>query len=1106
MYSRKIYMEHQDLAELNQPFLNSEDRRFLRESIGTLENYIPSATSHTDGKELVMATEQLPGKSEEEEEHGLESAKEETTESQTCNPQEKGGQNLDETMGQITEKTTEAFNFLGKGENQRAIDLLSSVIKLNPYLASSYINRASVFLQLQKPNLAISDLDRAIELDPNSAKAYKFRGKALQLLGQLKEAACNISLACKLDSEGQARLDWEGKASEEIEVAENELEIDNEGMIEPEDELPEMGDENLKVTSDMMMQADEKKKEAFDAVGRGEFQRAIHLFTDAIKLHPQLSTLYANRASVFVRLRRPHAAIRDCDKATEINPDSAQPYKWRGKAYWLLGHWQQAAKDLALACQLDYDEDTNDMLKDAQRRVQQITEHQRNCEEEQEAKESMEGLPRVRKSMAEEERAQLLTSQEGQGHLQNLKKHKQVHFWTFQELDNDCFRESKEPRGYSPETSHRTEREEKRSGETESEDSELSTQNERGFEEDEEPQEMGDENLKITNNMMKQANEKKREAFHALGAGELHKAVDLLTDAIKLNPQLAVLYVNRASVYVKLRKPKAAIRDCDKAIKINPNSPQPYQCRGKAFQLLGRWNKAAKDLELASQLDYAEDNNFMLTGVQRNVQKRKQNEDNLLDITEQMKKGSKNPGIRPKKAPGYMEGINTAALEDYDSSQEKDKSCEEAMEKEQIQAKQKTLAEQESTVQEVPGQQQHPVQEVLQETVQHLELEQQLIALQVELEEQFKTQQMGLEEEEKALWKVLEQQEKVQKKFLEEQERNQLKALQNLEKAQHQALIELINIQKQGREEQARTQKKFLQEKERTEKALEKIARTQKTVLEELEMAHKNALEELETAHNEALREQERAQRAALEEQKRAQKDLEELQRLQRTAVEQQERAEMRAAREQARAQETLEELARTQQQALEEQERAKNEILQEQKKAQKILEELEKAQKKALEELERAQKEFLNEQKEVQKKAMEEQERARKALEQLERSQKHYVPRQGNLKKKVSVHWERLEKNLPEEKVQIQKNTKEECGLPGNILSGELEITQKKDLKDQAKASPQQGGDWDKEAEETAGQRAVEEEGPSPGRSADEPKGSLRPIAKSIWDFFESG
>uniref|UniRef100_A0A8C4JND2 F10A1 protein n=1 Tax=Dromaius novaehollandiae TaxID=8790 RepID=A0A8C4JND2_DRONO len=283
MHSRKNYRENQGLAKLNQPFLNSEDRRFLRESTGSVEYYIPSASSNIDGKK-------------------------------------------------------------------------------------------------------------------------------------------------------------EGEVSEEMEIAESELEIDNEGVIEPEeDEPPEMGDENLKVTSDMMKQADEKKEEAFDAVGRGEFQRAIQLFTDAIKLNPRLSTLYANRASVFVRLRKPNAAIRDCDKATKINPDSAQPYKWRGKAYWLMGQWQQAAKDLALACQLDYDEDTNETLKEVQRRVQNTTEHQRKYEEEPQAKKSIDALPRVRKSMAEEERVQLLTSQgEKEAHLQNLRKHKQVHFWTSQEPDNDC--------------------------------------------------------------------------------------------------------------------------------------------------------------------------------------------------------------------------------------------------------------------------------------------------------------------------------------------------------------------------------------------------------------------------------------------------------------------------------------------------------------------------------------------------------------------------------------------------------------------------------------------------------------------------------------------
>uniref|UniRef100_A0A8C6A9I3 Hsp70-interacting protein N-terminal domain-containing protein n=1 Tax=Marmota marmota marmota TaxID=9994 RepID=A0A8C6A9I3_MARMA len=130
---------------------------------------------------------------------------------------------------------------------------------------------------------------------------------------------------------------------------ESDLEIDNEGVTEPDTDAPqEMGDENAEITEEMMDQANEKKGAAIEALNDGELQKAIDLFTDAIKLNLRLAILYAKRASVFIKLQKPNAAIRDCDRAIQINPDSAQPYKWRGKAHRLLGHWEEAAHDLAL--------------------------------------------------------------------------------------------------------------------------------------------------------------------------------------------------------------------------------------------------------------------------------------------------------------------------------------------------------------------------------------------------------------------------------------------------------------------------------------------------------------------------------------------------------------------------------------------------------------------------------------------------------------------------------------------------------------------------------------------------------------------------------------
>ncbi|XP_040328460.1 putative protein FAM10A5 [Herpailurus yagouaroundi] len=91
---------------------------------------------------------------------------------------------------------------------------------------------------------------------------------------------------------------------------ESDLEIDNEGVIEPDtDSHQEMGDENVQITEEMMDQANDKKVAAIDALNDGELRDAIDLFMDAIKLNPLLAILYAKRASVFIKLQKPNAAI-----------------------------------------------------------------------------------------------------------------------------------------------------------------------------------------------------------------------------------------------------------------------------------------------------------------------------------------------------------------------------------------------------------------------------------------------------------------------------------------------------------------------------------------------------------------------------------------------------------------------------------------------------------------------------------------------------------------------------------------------------------------------------------------------------------------------------
>ncbi|XP_030649380.1 hsc70-interacting protein [Chanos chanos] len=233
----------------------------------------------------------------------------------------------------------------------------------------------------------------------------------LETLGAtIPEPANNDSSSCKEECpcSGPPPTKSAPEPAPPSESEESEIEIDNEGVIEPDTDAPqEMGDyENLEVTEEMMDQANEKKMEAIGALGEGELQKALDLFTEAIKLNPRSAILYAKRASVYIRMQKPNAAVRDCDRAIQINPDSAQPYKWRGKAHRLLGHWEEAVKDLATACKLDYDEDASAMLKEVQPKANKIIEHRRKYERKREEREIRERQERVKKAREEHERAQ----------------------------------------------------------------------------------------------------------------------------------------------------------------------------------------------------------------------------------------------------------------------------------------------------------------------------------------------------------------------------------------------------------------------------------------------------------------------------------------------------------------------------------------------------------------------------------------------------------------------------------------------------------------------------------------------------------------------------
>ncbi|MCI4395215.1 hypothetical protein PGIGA_G00177800 [Pangasianodon gigas] len=87
-----------------------------------------------------------------------------------------------------------------------------------------------------------------------------------------KNTGCKGSCPCDAAPPPETAPPPQAEPAPPSESEESELEIDKDGVIEPDtDEAQEMGDyENLEVTEEMMDQANEKKMEAIDALGEGE--------------------------------------------------------------------------------------------------------------------------------------------------------------------------------------------------------------------------------------------------------------------------------------------------------------------------------------------------------------------------------------------------------------------------------------------------------------------------------------------------------------------------------------------------------------------------------------------------------------------------------------------------------------------------------------------------------------------------------------------------------------------------------------------------------------------------------------------------------------------
>ncbi|EFA05011.2 Tetratricopeptide repeat protein 12-like Protein [Tribolium castaneum] len=79
------------------------------------------------------------------------------------------------------------------------------------------------------------------------------------------------------------------------------------------------------------------KKQATLAFRRGEYAKALSLYTKAIEQIRDSCVLYTNRALTYINLKHYDKAIGDCETALRLNENSLKAHLLMAKAYFLQG-------------------------------------------------------------------------------------------------------------------------------------------------------------------------------------------------------------------------------------------------------------------------------------------------------------------------------------------------------------------------------------------------------------------------------------------------------------------------------------------------------------------------------------------------------------------------------------------------------------------------------------------------------------------------------------------------------------------------------------------------------------------------------------------------
>lgn len=238
---------------------------------------------------------------------------------------------------------------------QLAIQDLDKSVQIDPKNYSGWTSRAEVLRHLQRYDESRKDLDKAIALKPNLPDAYYLRGLSSLLQGLHVRAQQDFTSAIKL---GQSHkyvnfaYYWRGRTEEMQENYRAAIDDFTKSMSLGEPQSRTI--RHLDPKAIYMYSAGESKAGSLGLLERGlcysavgEHEKAIADLTEVLKTSPKETLLYEKRGNALLALGKYQDALKDFNRALLLGTESGDVYFHLGLAHFCLKKYPNTTRDFS---------------------------------------------------------------------------------------------------------------------------------------------------------------------------------------------------------------------------------------------------------------------------------------------------------------------------------------------------------------------------------------------------------------------------------------------------------------------------------------------------------------------------------------------------------------------------------------------------------------------------------------------------------------------------------------------------------------------------------------------------------------------------------------